>query len=88
MKAHKNDKIVIKMDIGGAEVRTVRTIFQKINVKEYQLFFTVCTYHNPNDYADLLALFSENGFCVEESKGYMLFGNPPSFKKAIMRACR
>lgn len=86
IRRHKSDNILIKMDIGGAEVRTVRKILQSINSREYKMKFTVCTYHNNDDYEELYNIFSDAGYLTESSDGYMLFGNPPSFRRGIMRA--
>ncbi len=81
----------IKIDVEGEELSVLRgadrTLHQNPNIK-----LAVCTYHKPNDAAEIKEYLENMGFAVEFSKGYMIFGEeeliPPYFRKGLIRAVR
>jgi hypothetical protein len=82
---HKEDQILMKMDIEGMETEVLESGLME-NMGDKNLKFCCCTYHKDNDANVIKKLFSEYGYYTEFSDGYMLFGDKPSFRKGVIRA--
>lgn len=85
IEKHINDHIILKMDIEGMETKVLPLGLGKYMGKE-NISFSVCTYHNVDDAVKIKEIFEAYGYVTQFSKGYMAFGNPPSFRKGIINA--
>jgi methyltransferase FkbM-like protein len=79
-----------KLDVEGSEAAVLngarRTLARAVNPR-----LAVCTYHRPEDEANLAALLRELGFTPKPSRGYILLYDekdfePPYFRRGLLRA--
>jgi hypothetical protein len=82
---HKEDSILLKMDIEGMETEVLHQGLVK-NMGAANLKFACCTYNKEDDADVMEKIFTEYGYHTEFSDGYILFGENPSFRKGIIRA--
>lgn len=85
----KNEKVFVKMDIEGAEIRALQG-GQKLLQSTGNIKLAVCSYHRQSDYKILCQMLS--GMKVVSSRGYLLplFGKivPPYFRVGVIRASK
>lgn len=98
MKAYKDEKIYIKMDVEGMELDVLAGA--KNTLKDNYCKISCATYHYENSFEEVAELLNAYGYATESSDGYMLFyyghmvmlnggyeqAKPPFFRKAIIRA--
>lgn len=80
--------IVLKLDVEGAEQAVLsgaKTLLEKNVIAAY-----ICTYHNDNDYELLVKLIEKFPFEIQESGGYMYYGEQAEtgFRKGLIRVYR
>ncbi len=79
----------IKMDVGGAEVRIIRSA-EKILNGNASVKLAVCTYHRKEDAGATKKVLAELGFSYSFTNGYMLYIHnnltSPYFRKTLVRA--
>ena len=80
--------IVLKLDVEGAEQAVLsgaKTLLEKNVIAAY-----ICTYHNDNDYDLLVKLIEKFPFEIQESVGYMYYGEQAEtgFRKGLIRVYR
>jgi hypothetical protein len=78
----------IKLDIEGYEQKALSGM-RKLTDSGYPVRMNVCTYHNPDDFADIKSTLESYGFLCNATAGYVLFFHPgeePSFRKVLIRA--
>lgn len=80
--------IVLKLDVEGAEKEVLsgaKTLLEKNVIAAY-----ICTYHNDNDYDLLVKLIEKFPFEIQESGGYMYYGEQAEtgFRKGLIRVYR
>lgn len=84
----KNQRIVIKMDVEGAELKVLDGC--KETIRNNDMKFAVTTYHNQGDAKRIAKWMKERRFHYHFSKGVMLFPyskqERPYFRKGILRA--
>ena len=85
----KQEKVFIKMDIEGAEIKAVNGA-QKLLQCADGLKLAVCAYHRQSDYERLCGLLKT--MKLDKSEGYLcpLFGKiiPPYFRVGVIRATK
>lgn len=86
LEKHKNDTVILKMDIEGMETEVVPN-----GLGEYMgadnIKFSLCTYHKAGDAEKLKSALEECGYSTEFSQGHMVLMNEkPYFRKGIIRA--
>jgi len=84
-KFFKNKNInFLKIDVDGAEEEVLSGLSDFIKNSE-QIKIAFCTYHKQNDFKLYSRFFKENGFKVENSKGYTVFYWDKNLKAPYLR---
>lgn len=81
-----DDYIVVKMDIEGAEMLALKGMAWVIRQAETFTFF-VCTYHKYDDERMVRELFGNDGYEIENTKGYFCFYRASDYAPPFVRRC-
>lgn len=81
----EEEKIVIKLDIEGKENDAIHGMTSLIE-SEKDMMCIVCTYHKSEDEKDIFDYFSNSGFDVSFSKGFMFFPYEQEIKAELRKA--
>jgi hypothetical protein len=89
LAAERGKRLVIKMDVEGAEYQTLKAASRWL-AGEKAVALLCAAYHRQEDAGRLRRLVSEWGYETEFSEGYMLFLydrlTPPYFRHGVLRA--
>lgn len=78
----------IKLDIEGHEQKALAGM-KKLAGSGSKIKMNVCTYHRPNDHAEIQEILESYRFSCRTTEGYVLFfqpGEEPAFRRVLIRA--